>query len=376
MLNGETHPLYNDNRRKLGIFCLNVSGGATATLAEGHWEATWPNILEVASTADRTGIEALVPLARWRGFGGPTNFNGSSFETFTWAAGLAAVTQDAAVFATSHVPTIHPLVAAKQGTTIDHISRGRFALNVVCGWYEPEFAMFGAPIMGHEERYAYAAEWLEIVQRLWTLDDEFDYEGRYFKIERGFHQPKPICTPRPPIMSAGSSPTGARFAAQYADMAFTPLGERADEENEAQIRALRQLGRDEFAREFQVWGHCSAVCRPTEKEAQDYLRYYVEEKGDWEAIDNLTRVMGLTASHRAPAVLDRLKYRFVAGWGGYPLVGTPEQIADTLANLSRLGVDGVTLSWVNFQEELSQWIREVMPLLEQAGLRRPCIARQ
>ena len=57
-------------------------------------------------------------------------------------------------------------------------------------------------------------------------------------------------------------------------------------------------------------------------------------------------------------------------------MGTPEQIVDTLANLSRIGVDGVTLSWVNFQEELPRWIREVMPLLEQAGLRRPFTARR
>ena len=53
VLSDETHPLYNDNRLKLGIFCLNVSGGASATLAEGHWEATWPNVVEVATAADR-----------------------------------------------------------------------------------------------------------------------------------------------------------------------------------------------------------------------------------------------------------------------------------------------------------------------------------
>ena len=64
------------------------------------------------------------------------------------------------------MPTVHPIVAAKQATTIDHISSGRFALNVVCGWYEPEFLMFGAPVMEHDTLYDYAAEWLEIVRRL------------------------------------------------------------------------------------------------------------------------------------------------------------------------------------------------------------------
>jgi FMNH2-dependent dimethyl sulfone monooxygenase len=67
---------------------------------------------------------------------------------------------------TSHVPAVHPIFAAKQGATIDRITEGRFALNVVCGWFAPELEMFGAPIMQHEVRYDYAAEWLEIVKML------------------------------------------------------------------------------------------------------------------------------------------------------------------------------------------------------------------
>lgn len=64
----------------------------------------------------------------------------------------------AAVFATSHVPTVHPVMAAKQGTTFDYISNGRFTLNIVTGWFESEIAMFGAPLMSHDRRYDPAAE--------------------------------------------------------------------------------------------------------------------------------------------------------------------------------------------------------------------------
>ena len=74
------------------------------------------------------GFEMLVPIARWRGFGGTTDFNGICFETYTWAAGLAAATERIMVFSTSHVPTVHPIVAAKQCVTVDHISNGRFGL--------------------------------------------------------------------------------------------------------------------------------------------------------------------------------------------------------------------------------------------------------
>jgi len=360
-----TNALFNDNRLKLGVFGLNVSNGCAATTAEGHLQPTWQNNLDIAVMADRAGIEALVPVARWKGFGGQTNFNGTCFETYTWAAGLAAATREAAVFSTSHVPTIHPIVAAKQATTIDHISNGRFALNVVCGWYEPEFLMFGAPVMEHDALYDYATEWLEIIRRLWVAEDEFDYEGRFFKIIKGFHQPKPIQKPFPPIMNAGSSATGARFAAKYADMVFTSIAEDADDETTARIRAQRAVGREEFGREFQVWSSCSVVCRPTEKEAIDYARYYILDKGDWDAVANLAR-----GRRRAgpPGPGERLRS---PGWGGYLLVGTPEQIVDRLIHLTEMGLDGVVLSWVNYEAELAHWISDVLPVMEQAGLRRP-----
>src|SRR5207248_3001134 len=120
-----TNPLFNSNKMKLGVFGANVSNGCAITLAEGRLETTWPNTKRIATLADRAGLEAMVPVARWKGFGGPTNFNGTCFETYTWAAGVAGVTEHTAAFSTSHVPTVHPIMAAKQGTTIDHISGGR-----------------------------------------------------------------------------------------------------------------------------------------------------------------------------------------------------------------------------------------------------------
>src|SRR5690242_20216441 len=87
-----TNPLFNDNRLKLGTFCTNVSHGSVASTAEGSLELTWRNTLAIAQGSDRAGFEALVPLGRWRGYGGETNFNGRSFEGLTWAAGLASAT--------------------------------------------------------------------------------------------------------------------------------------------------------------------------------------------------------------------------------------------------------------------------------------------
>jgi alkanesulfonate monooxygenase SsuD/methylene tetrahydromethanopterin reductase-like flavin-dependent oxidoreductase (luciferase family) len=113
------------------------------------------------------------------------------------------------------------------------------------------------------------------------------------------------------------------------------------------------------------------VCRETEKEAKDYLHRYVHEMGDWEAAGNLLKIFGMQSASYDPKTLEGHKAHFIAGHGGYPLVGTPEQIADELSKLADIGVDGCLISWVDYKSELAQWNADVLPLLVQAGLRRP-----
>ncbi len=98
---------------------------------------------------------------------------------------------------------------------IDHISDGRLMLNIVTGWNKPEIDMFGVEMLPHDERYDMAEEWLDIIKRLWTEDEEFDHEGKYYKIVKGYLQPKPIQQPFPAIMNAGGSERGRHFAAKY-----------------------------------------------------------------------------------------------------------------------------------------------------------------
>jgi alkanesulfonate monooxygenase SsuD/methylene tetrahydromethanopterin reductase-like flavin-dependent oxidoreductase (luciferase family) len=93
---------------------------------------------------------------------------------------LLAATKSLTVFGTVHAPLIHPILAAKQFVTVDHIGRWRFGLNIVCGWNEDEFEMFGERQREHDTRYVFGQEWLDVVQRIWTCSDVFDLqpEGR------------------------------------------------------------------------------------------------------------------------------------------------------------------------------------------------------
>ena len=363
--------LNGPNRLKLGLFGLNVDGACAIADMEGVFRPTWPNVKKLAQMADAAGLEALVPVARWRGFGGRTNFNGACFETYTWAAGAGAQTEGVSVFSTSHVPTIHPIVAAKQATTIDHITGGRFALNVVCGWFEPELEMFGAPVMEHDERYAYAAEWLEVVKKLWTAEEEFDHAGKYFNIKRGFHQPKPLQKPFPPVMNAGGSGIGRHFAAKNCDMIFVHIKGEDIDAARRDVDDVRELARNEYGRDIQVWANAYCVLGDSDRDALAFRDWYVREKGDWEAVDNLVRSLGIQTGVLPKEMLEAAKYHFIAGWGGYPLVGAADRVTDELARLSGAGLDGVLLSFPRYEEGLTRFIAEVIPRLEQQGLRLP-----
>jgi FMNH2-dependent dimethyl sulfone monooxygenase len=364
------NPLFNNNKLKLGLFGVNVSNGCAITTVEDRHTVSWPTNLAIAQRADKYGYEAMVPVARWRGFGGESNFNGTNFETYTWAAGLGQATKDICVLTTSHVPTIHPIVAAKQATTVDHITNGRFALNIVCGWFTPELEMFGVPQMEHDARYDHAAEWVEVMKLLWSREEDFDYEGKFIRVNKGFAMPKPIQKPFPALMNAGGSEKGRHFAAKHCDIAFVVLTSHNLDEGRAQIEAFRRLAREEYGRELQIWGDCYVVHGDTQKEAETELNRYVMEKGDEPAVERLMKVIGLQ-SHVFPThVLDWFRFHLKAGWGGYPLVGTPDHIASELGRLSAIGFDGILLSWVDYLAGLDRWNKEVMPLLGQAGLRQ------
>src|SRR5205085_1333216 len=198
--------LFNQNKLKLGVFFGNIGGGARPTLAEDGLQPEWPAVLEVATAADRAGIEAFIPLATWSVRNRESDFTKYSFEPWTWAAGLAQATEHICVFTTAQVPIFSPVVAAKLTATVDHISGGRFAINVVCGHAGQALdGLVGAPQLDHDEWYEYADEWIEILERLWRADtDVFDYSGRYFQVQGAGSYPKPLQQPRPAIMNAGT----------------------------------------------------------------------------------------------------------------------------------------------------------------------------
>jgi alkanesulfonate monooxygenase SsuD/methylene tetrahydromethanopterin reductase-like flavin-dependent oxidoreductase (luciferase family) len=359
--------MYSRNRLKLGLFGPNCSSGLAATKVPERWSGSWEDNLTLARMIDDCGIEFLLPVGRWKGYGGATDPESDTFETVTWATGLLSATRHITVFGTVHAPLIHPVYAAKMFVTADHASEGRFGLNIVCGWNQDEFDMFGARQRGHDDRYAYGAAWLDVVHRLWKEEAPFDVDGEYFQLKHVQAHPKPYGGTRPLIMNAGASPAGKAFAVRHADDLFTRL--YSPEDAVADVRAIKEhaqaLGRD-----VNVFTAVNIVCRPTTREAEEYYHYFAGEMADWEAVDNRTggqRAHGYQSEKYQAYSADRL--RQAAGYGSYPVVGDPDKVANDLAMIGNLGFAGVAAGLVNYVDELPFIRDEVLPRLVRLGMR-------
>lgn len=358
------NPMHGPNRFKLGIFSANADGGLTLTKVPERWPALWPEIVDVARMADRAGIEFFLPIARWKGFGGEVNSREWSYETFTFAAGLAQATERLAVFSTIHVPMVHPVYAAKALATVDQISNGRAGLNIVCGWNPEEFGMFGLEVGG--DRYAQGLEWFEIMRRIHEDTGPFDFDGEFYKLKAVAGRPAPVQRPRPVTLNAAFSAPGRDFAARAADFLFTTFTTiDKGRETIADIAArAAATGRD-----VGVYTTCHVVCRPTQAEAEAYYEHYAVAMQDTASVDHYMKAKEtFSGSHEADAYRLHRK-RFAAGAGTYPLVGTPAHIAAEMVRMSEAGFAGTTISFVNFRDELPYFIAEVLPLLREAGLR-------
>lgn len=356
-------PLFNDQKMKLGIFGSNCSYGLMATNAPSTYEVTWDHTVKIAQQADALGFEAMVPVARYKGMGGTSNFNGENYETHTWAAGLAQATENIMLFSTIHVPAKHPVVAAKESVTVDHISNGRFGLNVTMGWYKDEMEMFGGKQRPHDERYEYGSEWMSVLKKLWTEKGEFAYKGKYFDLNKLEAEPKPIQEPYPVLVNAGNSPAGLEFCAKECDFNFIAFRDTEEaKETSARVRGIAH----QYGKDLGILSYGNIICRETEKETKE-LYDRILEMGDWDVAKFVQQ--GLGSESQSFEQIKAMQERFITGYGGYPIIGTPEQVVEQLVEISKANVDGMLIGFLDYNEELKFFGDRILPLMKQAGLR-------
>jgi alkanesulfonate monooxygenase SsuD/methylene tetrahydromethanopterin reductase-like flavin-dependent oxidoreductase (luciferase family) len=360
--------MHSNHRLKIGLFGPNCSSGRAVTLVPERWSGSWPDNLKLARMADDAGLDFLLPIARWKGYGGDTDYQGATLETLTWASGLLASTSRITVFGTVHAPLFNPVIAAKEMVTADHIGEGRFGLNLVVGWNEGEFEMFGVEQREHEARYDFAQEWLDVVKTIWSPTEEFDFDGKYLKLKGIRGKPKPLGGARPLIMNAGASATGRAFAVKNCDAFFLQASRVSTEETAASVKKAKDLGR-EHGQEIGCYTVGVVTCRRTQKEAEDYHHHAIVENADYSAIDSILAMKNITRETKGEEEFDRQRRFYANGMGGLPVVGDADHVAKTLAELSAAGVNGIGISLINYLDELPFVRDEVLPRLERMGLR-------
>jgi len=269
-----------------------------------------------------------------------------------------------------------PAFVAKAIATIDHVTHGRVGLNIVCGWNQDEFSVHGVSI-DPERRYDQGLEWFRIYAKILEGGPPFDWDGEFYKLRGVTTNPLTLQRPRPPIMSAGFSPKGRDFAAQAADLLFTSVSnlERAP----AIVKSVQDFAAH-YGRKVAVFTTCHIVCRPTRKEAEDFYYYFAEEMADRESLAYIVQQKEATAgsdipkSERPdtnPQANTRRRGKIYAGTfpGCYTIVGTPDDVADEIIEISEAGLAGASICFLDYLAAMPYFIQEVLPRLEHAGLR-------
>jgi FMNH2-dependent dimethyl sulfone monooxygenase len=360
--------MYSGNKLQIGLFGPNCSSGRAVTLVPERWSGNWPDNKRLAIMSDDAGIDFLLPIGRWKGYGGDTDYQGTTLETITWATGLLAATKRITVFGTVHAPIFNPVVAAKEMVTADHISEGRFGLNIVVGWNEGEFDMFGVEQREHEDRYAYAQEWIDVIKMIWSDKEDFDFEGQYLHMKKIRGKPKPYGGARPVIMNAGASGTGQAFAIRNCDAFFLQASRTSLAETQQKVRIAQEAARAQ-GREIGCYTVGVVTCRPTKKEAEEYFHHCIVEQADWKAVDLILGLKNISPQTVPMQEFLTKRSQYAQGMGGLPIVGDPDYVAGQLADLSKAGLTGVGISLVNYINELPYFCDEVIGRLERMGIR-------
>ncbi|MBS7544836.1 LLM class flavin-dependent oxidoreductase [Ancylobacter oerskovii] len=359
----------------LGLFLpIHHGGWSNSTLPRGtDWSFDYNAKLTL--TAEALGFDLVFGVAQWmpKGGQGPTRTE-AGLDSFIATASLASITSRILLVSTLHVlyGPWHPIHLAKFGATLDHISKGRWGINVVTGHRAYEHELFGWSRIEHDRRYELADEFVSVLKRLWTEEEPFSYRGQAaWQFKDAYISPRPLFG-RPVLVNATGSDAGIDFAARHSDLVFVASPGGGDIDSAlaslpAHTARLKQAARA-HGRDIRTILNPLIVARETQAEAEAYAQAIVDNV-DLASIAGRARLDSDAHAWRGHKGGD---LRFGVGGaigGNVQLIGSPEQIADQLVRLHAAGVDGFQLAFYDFEPDLAFFGARILPLLKQAGLR-------
>jgi len=338
-------------------YWLPVFGGWLRNVEDEGMEPSWSYVSRLARRSEEIGFDltliAELNLNDIKGEEAP------SLDAWSTAAALAAVTERLELMVAVRPTFHHPATFAKQAANIDHISGGRLAINVVSAWWATEARRYGIRFDPHDERYARTAEWLQVVDGMWT-ESVFTHRGRYYTVEEAILEPKPLRRPRPTVYAGGESAAGKALIAEHCDAWLThgdPPEVIAPKLADMRERRARYAGAP--AMPFGVAGY--AIVRDSERAARQELERITDVRQSAGGFANYQDWIGNTQLERKVSLAD---YSVSNRGLRAGLVGTPEQVAERILAFEEAGVNLLLLQFSPQHEEMERFAAEVIPLVQ------------
>jgi pyrimidine oxygenase len=345
---------------EFGVFIPIANDGWIMSETSPKYMPSFELNSEICRRAEKYGFGFALSMIKLRGFGGKTEHWDYALESFTLMAGIGAVTEKIKLYATVATLTIPPAILARMAVTIDDIAPGRFGINIVSGWNRSEYGQMGIWPGDdfYEYRYDYSSEYVTILKQLWATGHS-DFKGKYFQMEDC--QVKPLPHGKIEIVSAGSSPRGQRFTAEFCDYNFThadgPEGLRAI--NDQLDAEAKTAGREGEVHNYALY---MVIMDDTDELAQARVDKY-----------NAGTDVAAMAFMKGQAGLDTKSEGTAAGMVSADMkaikkavVGSPQTVADFFNKLAEVDPNaGFMLTFDDFLEGIERFGTQVMPLLMQ-----------
>ena len=292
---------------------------------------------EVLRRAEDLGFETSLIAERWLG---------PDLPAWMLASALAVTTRTMELMVAVHPGIVQPQQAAKFAAALDRLSGGRAAINIVNGWWEEEFELFGNGSTQKDEaaRYARMEEYIRVMRGLWE-EDPFDFHGAFYNVSSIGMPLKCIRKPSPPIYAGTRTGPGWDVISRCGDYLFvTYEGDfRLYDKN---LKAVRNQVNDmrataaKHGRKLGFGMSCHVICSSTTAEAE---RQAIE----LETLGDSSRIAFIASRALGPG-----------------LVGTPELIAERLRAYEDAGVDTMMMHFHPMLDGLETFAQQVMPLME------------
>ncbi len=346
---------------KFAYWVPNVSGGLVVSNIEQRtsWDIDYNR--KLAQIAEKAGFEyALSQIRFTAGYGAEFQHESVSFSH----ALLAATTKLKVIAAILPGPW-NPVLAAKQLATIDLLTEGRIAVNIVSGWFRGEFTAIGEHWLDHDERYRRSKEFIEALKGIWTQHN-FTYRGDFYRFSNYTLKPKPLQQPHPEIFQGGSSRAARDNAASVSDWYFT--NGNTVEGIKAQVDDIRAKA-EANNHSVKIGVNAFVIARDTEEEAKAVLKEIID-KANPDAVNAFgheVKNAGAASPEREGNWAKSTFEDLVQYNDGFKtnLIGTPQQIAERIVELKAVGVDLILSGFLHFQEEVAYFGEKVLPLVRE-----------